>query len=164
MQTRTYSAPIVVLCVGWMTLACSDQTYSPRNPVPTQPSAPAPAPIPAPAVVRDITLGEMVHDKVDETNTPCTTRYNWPVPCRQYRLTAPADGTLVAKLTWDPWRNGVILMLRVEEQDINPPGAPWSPVVARLKVIKGQSYRLAVGLAGQDWFGGDQFTLITEIE
>jgi hypothetical protein len=160
LQTRTCLAAVL-----WMTVACSGQTYSPQIPSPTQPSAPVPPPAPAPPPsVRDIAIGEVVEDKIDESHPPCTTRNGWGVPCRHFRLTAPADGTLVALLTYDPYAVGVILMLRMEEADIYPTGAPWSPVVGRLRVASGQSYRLAVGLAGADESGGDKFTLTTAIE
>jgi hypothetical protein len=69
----------------------------------------------------------------------------------------------VATVTWDVDATGMLLMLRMGETDFPPTGRPWSPHVGRMKIVAGQQYRLAVGLAGTDWFGGP-FVLTTSIE
>jgi len=78
-------------------------------------------------------------------------------------VTASTAGTLVATVTWDVEYTGMILMLRIGQTDFGNPGRPYSPHVARVKVEAGESYPVAVGLAGTDWFGGS-FVLTSSIE
>jgi len=154
-------------CAGIVMAACNGDTVRPMptQPSPTQPSPSAPAPpvIPPGPVVREIKLSEVVQDRIERHDVPCMQRGGWPVPCRLFLLTAPADGTVVAKLSWDVDYSGMILMLRIDDTEFPNAGPPWTPQAARFKIAAGKSYRVAVGLAGTDWFGGS-YVLTTSLE
>jgi len=162
---RTHIA--IGLCTSFMLLAaCDFGTRLPTHPTETGPVAPTPPPpfVPSSTIDRDITVGEVVTDTVTESQPACARIDGWWIPCRQYRLTATATGTLVVRLTWDPFHNGVLLMLRLDSHDLTGSAPPWSPIIGRLPVTAGQSYVIGVELAGQDWFGGDSFVLETAME
>ena len=157
---------VAVLCTAFV--AACDTPSRPQI-SPTEPSrARLPGP-PESLLIRDapataITLGQIVEDVINPSDPPCTiVQHPWPVPCRHFLVTAPASGTLVAKVTWDVDYTGMLLMLRMGETDFPPTGRPWSPHVGRMKTVAGQQYRVAVGLAGSDWFGGP-FVLTTSME
>jgi hypothetical protein len=102
---------------------------------------------------REIALGEVVQDRINDA----LTRHD-------YQLTAPATGTLVARLSWDVWSLGTLLKLMLDRAEFRPIPPEWSPVTGRLPVVAGHRYRLTVSLAGADWIPDDRFTLITTIE
>ena len=81
-----------------------------------------------------------------------------------YELTAPADGRLVASLSWDPWFNETLLTLRIGDTEYKPSGPSWSPVVGTWTVTAGQTYRLIVGAGGTGWAYQDAFVLTTRLE
>jgi hypothetical protein len=99
-----------------------------------------------------------------------------------YQLTAPSGGTLVTQLTFDPTGEaGVKLMLTIDECAMPEPSssrcrsdaqflgsAPnWSPVVGRVAVSAGRTYRLIVedGVAPWDLNTNYQpFVMIAAIE
>jgi hypothetical protein len=66
---------------------------------------------------------------------------------KTFVLTAPSDGTFVVDLSWDPHKGPLVLQLDTIE--VAPPWA-WpgrpdsSPIVGRLAVIAGRSYRVTV--------------------
>ncbi len=125
---RTHIA--IGLCTSFMLLAaCDFGTRLPTHPTETGPVAPAPPPpfVPSSTIDRDITVGEVVTDTVTESQPACARIDGWWIPCRQYRLTATATGTLVVRLTWDPFHNGVLLMLRLDSHDLTGSAPPWSP-------------------------------------
>jgi len=88
----------------------------------------------------------------------------FPVQCHYYALTAPADGTLTATLTWDPVATDNILLLRMEDTNFDPTAAPWSPVVGQLQVVAGRRYSLEVGLAGTGSDGTGPYVLTTTLK
>jgi hypothetical protein len=126
--------------------------------------APTPTIVEHPSDVRAITAGEVVTEDIKIANQTCAVTGRWPVPCRFYELTAPASGTLVATLTWDPVATDNILMLKIDDTEFRPQASPWSPVTARVPVVSGQRYSLAVGLVGTGEAGEGPYTLTTKIE
>ena len=83
-----------------------------------------------------------------------------------YDLTAPSTGTLVLKLSWDPSRDGARLMIIVANTPFTASAPNWSPVVGRVQVSKGQTYRVKIeeGVAPWDYGSDDPFVLTTAIE
>jgi hypothetical protein len=113
--------------------------------------------------VREIQLNEVVEEDIERAGIECMTRQGFTVPCRQYQLTAPAAGTLLVTLSWDPDYTGMALLLKIDEEQFGRGGPPWSPVAARVKVVAGRTYRLVVGLGGSDLLWGP-FQLTTTLE
>jgi hypothetical protein len=83
-----------------------------------------------------------------------------------YDLTAPSAGTLVLKLSWDPSKDGARLMITVANTPFTASAPNWSPVVGRVPVSKGQTYRVKIeeGVAPWDYGANDPFVLTTAIE
>jgi hypothetical protein len=83
-----------------------------------------------------------------------------------YDLTATATGTLVLKLSWDPQADGARLMLTVDNSSFEASAPDWSPVVGRITVAAGQTYRIKIEEGASPWDYGfnDAFTLNTAIE
>ncbi len=96
-----------------------------------------------------------------------------------YELAVPSNGLLVTRLSWDPTiPNGAKLMLTIGECDApqlntNCHGklfhgsAPlWSPVIGRMTVAAGQTYRVVVDEGEAPWdYGFNQpFALVASIE
>lgn len=153
--------------------ACSG---SPRNSAPMAPS-PVQAPIPpsyTPAITvsQKITLGRELTDIF--IGNPLI-----------YALSAPSDGTLIVRLDWDPSKGSddiAHLMLILGEcavplgrgypicpaaQETRGPSQLGSaPVIGRMTVSAGQTYRVIVdeGLAPWDYGFKQPFTLIAAIE
>jgi hypothetical protein len=82
-----------------------------------------------------------------------------------YQLTAPSNGTLVARLTWNPHATSRRLTLTLGDQSFPTVSPDWSPVVGRLAVFAGQTYRVRVeeGLAFWD-YDSVRFALVTGME
>jgi hypothetical protein len=95
-------------------------------PSPGPPSPPAPIP-----VGRQITVGEEVTDTLTDHGTD-----------RLYQLTAPSDGTLIVRLSWDPNRGSLELRLADIRFASRPPDR--SPIIAKLPVAAGQTYSVWV--------------------
>jgi hypothetical protein len=153
---------VATLCfITFLMTACDTPqrpSITPTTPTPVPDSLSFPEP-----VVTPIKLGEVVKDVIKTNDTPCTIVSNrWPVPCRNFLVTATASATLVATLTWDVAFTDMILLLRIGETDFFSE-RPWSPHVVRVKTVAGQQYRIGVGLAGTGWEGGP-FTLTTHVE
>jgi hypothetical protein len=83
-----------------------------------------------------------------------------------YTLTAPSNGTLVARLTWDPSLNGAKLMLTIGDHSFMSSAPDWSPLVARVAVSAGQTYAVKIeeGHAPWDYHFSDPFVLTATIE
>ncbi|HJR57866.1 MAG TPA: hypothetical protein VJ813_00640 [Vicinamibacterales bacterium] len=105
-----------------------------------------PPPAPSPRV---ITVGEEVRGGTDVETF--------------FELTAPVGGVSTARLNWDVWFNGTLLVLKLEDAAFGAP-PDWAPVTGTLRVTAGGKYRLAVGGGGTDWFYDDEFVLITSID
>jgi hypothetical protein len=99
---------------------------------------------------------------------------------RTYQLTAPSDGTLVTRLTFDSTvENGAKLKLTIGECATPQPNTScpsaksfqgsepnWSPVVGRVAVSAGRTYRVIVeeGLSPWDYHFNQPFELIAAVE
>jgi hypothetical protein len=118
-------------------------------PVPTGPSAPPP-PAP-PLVVRTISVGDKATGVFKGEDLA-------------FEFTAPAEGRLVARLTWDVWFNGSLLTLTLGSTAFKPAPPDWSPLVGKWNLVAGERYRLTVGGGGTDWFYNDTFVLETALE
>jgi hypothetical protein len=144
---------VVLLCVPLLLMAC-DQAPDRRFPLPTQatptPNAPDPGPPPAP-IIRRITVGEEVKGHFAGLG-------------QLFEFTAPADGRLVARLTWNVGHNGTLLTLQLGETEYKPVPPQWSPLVGTWTVAAGRTYQLSIGPGGSDWFYDDAFTLIIAME
>jgi len=153
-----------VLCSGVISATnCGGSNEAFHLPPHQTPIAQAPAPPPSPTV-REISVGEVINDDIRTAFPPCTTLDGFPVQCHYYALTAPADGTLTATLTWDPVATDNILLLRMEDTNFDPTAAPWSPVVGQLQVVAGRRYSLEVGLAGTGSDGTGPYVLTTTLK
>jgi hypothetical protein len=163
---RTFISRLAILCAAAIMVSACDRGTSLGHP--TQPSPPAPTQAPAPPppvrpLVREIQLNEVVEEDIERRGIECMTRQGFTVPCRQYQLTAPAGGTLLVTLSWDFDYTGMALMLKIGEEQFWRGSPEWSPVEARVKVVAGRTYALAVGLSGSDLFWGP-FQLTTSLE
>jgi len=154
------AAVIAVACGG-----NGDGFHLPARPTPPVSEAPPPpVVVTQPTDVRAIAVGEVVTEDINIAHQTCATNGPWPIPCRFYELTAPATGTLVATVTWDPVATDNLLLLKMEQTVIQPAPPAWSPVMGRLAVVSGHNYSLAVGLAGTGSDAGGPYTLTTKIE
>ena len=109
---------------------------------PLQPTAaPAPAPPsvpPPPQPPRQITVGEDFTDTLMGHGTE-----------KLYQLTAPADGTLIVRLSWEPHRGLLELGLADRSFASSPPD--WSPpIVGELSVAAGRTYSVKIS-DGAPW-------------
>jgi hypothetical protein len=97
---RNFVSGAAVLWVAAIMMTACDAEIS--RAVPTRPSLLAPVPEPpVRPLVREIQLNEIVEEDIERRGIECMTRHGFTVPCRQYQLTAPAAGTLLATLSWD---------------------------------------------------------------
>jgi hypothetical protein len=142
----------LVFCFAALIAAC-DESRGPRLRRLTQPSAPNPAPpLPAPpVVVPRISVGQEV------TGT-------YRGAALVYEFIAPADGRLVAQLSWDVGLNGSLLSIKIGDSEHRLTRPPWSPVVGAWFVMSGQTYRLIVDRYGADHGGDEPFVLTTQLE
>ncbi|HEX2458401.1 MAG TPA: hypothetical protein VHI99_32190 [Vicinamibacterales bacterium] len=125
--------------------------FATPDPLPQPQPQPVPVPPASPLTLRSIAVGEEVKDTFKGS----------PLG---FELTAPAGGTLVARLTWDVWYNGTLMVLEMDGTRFKPVGPDWSPVVGRLRVTAGQTCKLVISPGGSDWFYDDAFVLTTSIE
>lgn len=84
---------------------------------------------------------------------------------RAYDVTVPSNGTLVGRLTWNPESLGARLTLALGSAVFPASPPKWSPVVGRLEVFAGQTYRVEV-YEGENFWGeyGDPFVLTISLE
>ena len=140
-----------------LTAAACNASPDRRVPLPTTPTLipePTPTPLPSPPpppVVRSLTLGEEVKDVFHGSE-------------RIFELVAPASGVLVARLNWDVWYNGSLLVLGLGEAKFKGSPPAWAPVIGKPHVTSGQTYRVTVSEGGTDWWYEDPFVLTTSLE
>jgi hypothetical protein len=94
-------------------------------------------PPPPPVTATPITLGQEVKSTFAGSDVA-------------FELTVPSGGMLVARLTWDVWLHGSLLVLTVGDTQVKPVDPEWSPVIARIPVAAGQTYRLTITGGGTD--------------
>src|SRR5438093_13750323 len=99
---------------------------SPSVRSPTSPSVPSPT---GPVAVREITVGEEVTGTLEVHGAK-----------NVFELTAPSDGTLVARLSWPPTQGRLELWLAdtLSSQSDKP------PIAGTLTVVAGRKYRVTV--------------------
>ena len=127
-------------------------------PIPTKPSnQPEPSPIPttspSPAlVIPTVGVGDEVRGKFTGTDLI-------------FDVVAPADGQLVARLSWDVGLNGSLLTFKLEGRDwVRPEPPDFSPLIGRWNVVRGVTYHLVISGGGTDMWYQDQFVLTTRME
>jgi hypothetical protein len=143
-----------VLCLLVVAAACGGGDTLPGGPSPI-PSGGAPADaVPAPPAIRVISVGEEVNGRVDSS-----------VP-RLFDVIAPTDGTLAVRLAWEAAQPTLRLDVAASRFiPLAPDGS--SPIVGRLSVGAGRTYRIRVShdLSPWDYGSVDQpFVLTTWIE
>lgn len=115
-----------LLCLLVLASACAEGSDNP-------PTAPPPAPqsrtAPSPAPVRQISIGEEVEDTLTFHGDQ-----------RVYELTAPLDGTLVVRVSWE--RSQGVLELMLADRWLYSSTAEG--IIGRLVVVAGQQYRVLV--------------------
>jgi hypothetical protein len=72
----------------------------------------------------------------------------WGIPLT-YRLIAPSNGTLAARLSWTVWGNGAPtgsarFLLAIGDMQFEASDPNWSPVVGRVTVSAGQTYLVRI--------------------
>lgn len=145
----------LVLAVGAGCERSPDRTFFPTA-RPSPPIAPAPGPPPAlpKPVVRAIAVGDEVTDTFTGTDL-------------FFEVVAPADGTLVGELSWDPFRTESALALMLADVRFAPDlhdWNRWSPIVGRVPVVAGGRYSIIVS-RGETWSEyDDPFVLKTWME
>jgi hypothetical protein len=142
---RTFAAIIpagvgtIASCFLVIASACGSDNRGPTtisgpSLLPTQtPLPPAPPPSGVP-----ISVGEAVRDTLTGHGTE-----------RRYQLTAPTDGTLILRLSWEAGQG--LLELRVGDQQFMASTPGWlPPIAARVSVAGGQTYAVRV-MDGAPW-------------
>jgi hypothetical protein len=148
MEDRVMKRILVFASVLLATGACRD---SPRFLLPTAPVVPVPSPPVPPSQVRVINVGEEVRDRYMGSYLA-------------FDVTVPSSGKLRAELMWDVQFNGSLLVLQVDGAEFKPSAPQWTPVIGRVPVVAGRTYRLMVKGGGTDWWYDDPFALKTAIE
>ena len=147
---RTLCASLVCLMVLAWACAAGDGGL----PTPTRPST-VPSPVPAPPQSQRplvISVGEEVKGTLSFHGDE-----------RLFELTARSDGTLVARVSWEPSRGRLELMLA--DRWFGPSQPEGSPIVGTLPVVAGQTYRVRIA-DGAPWDYDDllvPFVLTTSI-
>ena len=114
--------------LGFLVLAAACGSNSGR--LPTSPSAPSVPVATSPSVaVRAITVGDEVAGTLEVHGAR-----------NVFELTAPSDGTLVARVTWPPTQGTLELWLA----DTFSSQADKPPITGKLTVVAGRKYRVIV--------------------
>lgn len=142
-----------LLCLAGLVAAC-DMGHSPRLPRPTPVRPPPPTtpdPPPEPVQATPISLGQVVQGRFVGSRLA-------------YELTAPSSGTLVARLIWDPFLTGSLLRLTVGTTEFTSAEPNFAPIVGRIPVTAGETYRLTILPGGTDHAYDEPFVLTTSLE
>ena len=150
---QTMNRLAVMICLSLSATACGESN---RLPLPTQPSAPVqpsnPIPPPPDQTVRTIAAGDVVRETLSSWSD------------RRFQLTAPQDGMLVVKLSWDAYYWDTLLLLRIEDTNVPSGPASFSPIISRARVAAGRTYYLAVGFLAVGHAPITDFTLSTVVD
>jgi hypothetical protein len=144
-----------LLCLLMLASACGGGGTLPSGPSPgsTPAQLPPSTPPPSPPAGRVISVGDEVNDTLTFNGAD-----------RVFEVTAPSDGTLVVRLSWDPSQGRLELELADRRFAHFPDN--WSPIVGNLPVLVGGRYRVRVA-DGAPWdYGGLflPFVLTTSLE
>ena len=113
---------------------------SPVAPAPPEPTPP-PSPPPLPPGTQVVGLGEQVKDSVSAGAD------------KNYAITVPAEGTLIAHLTWIDRGGGFTLRLKINSSVVEwqcGEFSPW-PVEGRAQVVAGQQVWIAISVGAGCW-------------
>ena len=126
-------------CLLLLTSACGNGDRELRAPlVPSVAPPPAPPSPPLPQTGRQISVGEEVTDTLTAHGAQML-----------YQLTAPRDGTLILRLSWERHRG--LLELRLADTRFSASPPDWSPpIVAQLSVAAGRTYSVRI-MDGAPW-------------
>lgn len=145
---------MLVLAVGAGCERTPDRDFPPLRPSPPIVAAPGPPPaLPEPAV-RAVGVGEELADTFTGTDL-------------FFEVVAPADGTLVGRLSWDPFRTESVLALILSDVRFAPDLYDWSrlsPIVGRVPVVAGGRYSIIVSRSATWSEYDDPFALKTWME
>jgi hypothetical protein len=146
---------VIASCLLITISACGTDGAKPQtlsSPSVLAPSAPSP-PSPPPNA-RQIRVGEEVTDTLTGHGISL-----------YYQLTAPSDGTLIMRLSWEP--HAGLLELKVADTRFMSSPPNWSPpIVANVFVAAGQTYLVTV-MDGAPWDYDDlklPFAITTSME
>ena len=124
---------------------------------PTEPSVVQPTPPPSLPPTQgglQISIGEEVTGTLEGHGTKML-----------YQLTAPSDGTLIVRLSWEPHRG--LLELEVADRSFASSPPDWSPpIVGELSVTAGRTYSVTIA-DGAPWNYDDlnlPFVMTTSIK
>ena len=156
---RTFAAMIPVRTIaacllvgGWNCGSGGRDLRTPAGPSVAQPTPPPS--LPPPQGGRQITVGEEFTDTLIGHGT-----------ARLYQLTAPSDGTLIVRLSWEPHRG--LLELEVADRSFASSPPDWSPpIVGELSVTAGRTYSVKIA-DGAPWDYDDlnlPFVMTTSIK
>jgi len=142
---------VPLLCLLLLASACGGCDTLPARPSPLP--AAHPSTQPPTSLPRVIGVGEEVKDALVSHGSD-----------RLFEVTVPCDGTLAARLTWDPKEGH--LELKLADTRFTPTPPDLSPIVGKLPVAAGRSYRIRV-TDGAPWDYNDlllPFVLTTSLE
>lgn len=127
-------AGTIAACVLVLASACGSGGSAPVTPLePTVVSLPPP-----PQAAQEISVGEEVTGTLEVHGTKML-----------YQLTAPSDGTLIVRLSWEPHRG--LLELGVGDTSFASSPPDWSPpIVGELSVTAGRTYSVKIA-DGAPW-------------
>jgi hypothetical protein len=145
---------IFLLCLSGLVGAC-ELGNEDRRPLPlprlTTPGEPPGVPAPPPAPVPQISLGQDIQGRFVGSRL-------------SYDLTVPSSGTLVARLTWDPFLTDSFLTLMIGSAEFRPTEPNWSPIIGRIVVTARETHRLTIGRGGTGQAYDVPFVLTTSLE
>jgi hypothetical protein len=143
-------------CLLVLASACGSGGSAPVTPLqPTVVPSPRPPSLPPPPQGgRQINVGEEVTDTLTAHGTQ-----------KVYQLTAPSDGTLIVRLSWEPHRG--LLELELADRSFGSSPPDWSPpIVGELSVAAGRMYSVKIA-DGAPWDYDDlslPYVMTTSIE
>jgi hypothetical protein len=162
-------AALIVLLI--ITAAC-DFPSTRVTPSAASPLTPPSSPTPDPTLTTTLTATLTIRQPLNGTfiGNPLT-----------YEVAAPSGGTLVVRLSWDPTVPYGARFLMVIGECAAPTwfrlrcpsavvfrssGPDWSPLVGRLAIAAGQTYRVVVdeGVSPWDYGFNQPFTLMADLE
>ena len=157
---RTFAAMILVrtiaACLLVVASACGSGGSGIGTPVGPSvvPNSTRPPSLPPPQAARQISVGEEVTGTLEVHGTKML-----------YQLTAPSDGTLIVRLSWEPHRG--LLELEVADRSFASSPPDWlPPIVGELSVTAGRTYSVTIA-DGAPWNYDDlnlPFVMTTSIE
>jgi hypothetical protein len=136
----------LVACSGWVVIISPTGVSCASNVAvissPTRPPAP-----------RTINTGVTVHGTLSSCHL-----------ADEFNVAVTGDGTLVVRLRWDRVNTGTISLVSIDGVEFRSGPPDWAPLVAKVRAIQGQQYRLRVALQGSNEIPEDRYQLTTGVE